>query len=74
MSQPVRPLSPHASPTERRAQIEQSAPAQQQPTTLAGWREMLGPVPPPEEGEASMDEFEAALREIRKGKPGVPPL
>lgn len=74
MSQPALPLSPDATPSERRSQLERNASAQGQPTTLAGWQDLLGPLPPPEEGEESIETFEAALREVRAGKTRAPSL
>jgi hypothetical protein len=76
MTQPATPLplSPETTPAERRDQIEQRAAAREQPTTLAGWRELLGPLPPPEEGEDSIDTFEETLNSIRKRSIGVPSL
>ena len=73
MSQPARPLPPDAPPSERRAQLERSPSAQGQPTTLAGWRDLLGPLPAHEEGEESLEAFEEALRDVRK-RPGKAPL
>jgi hypothetical protein len=76
MTQPATPLplSLETSPDERRAQLEQRAAAQEQPTTLAGWRELLGPLPPPEEGEDSIDTFEETLNSIRKRSARIPLL
>lgn len=72
MSQPALPSN--ATPEERRAQLEKSEAAQAQPRTLAGWHELLGPVPALEEGEESWETFEAALQEAREGKVKAPKL
>jgi hypothetical protein len=74
MTDPALHLPPEASPTERRSQIEQRAVIQGQPTTLAGWRALLGPLPPTEEGEASLEAFEEALNDIRKRPARAPAL